>query len=183
MWTLCSLGSNVDPETNVPKALERLARWFGVVHVSPMIRTAPVGVIGRGDFLNGLIRFETILSDADLKARLNALEVDLGRDRGHPDSKRLPRPLDVDIQDRQLRQASLKPSEASPYMAKMWAADQGQPDQTQLWPIDLDGQSLGQEPAAVYFDHRTGQVSVVAQQINRLQDRLQSPFPLQQGMG
>lgn len=182
MWTLCSIGSNVDPEASVPVALDRLARWFRVVEVSPLIRTRPVGIVGRGDFLNGLVRFQTDLGDADLKQYLNALEIDLGRDRSHPDKKRLPRPLDIDIQDRKLKREALEPSENSPYMRQMWAADSGDLDGLEVWPVDLDGQSFGQEPTAVYFDHRTGEVRVGAQQIDGLQDGLKPALALQQGM-
>jgi len=183
MWTLCSLGSNVEPEHNIPLAIDRLARWFSLLQVSPLIHTAPVGLMGGGDFINGLVRFQTNLSDGELKQRLNALEIDLGRDRHHPDKKRLPRTIDVDILDRRRALKDLVPGENTPYMRDMWAADQGVFKGLTLWPVRLDQQLLGQETAAVHFDHRTGQVRVSAEQIERIQNRLKPALALQERVG
>lgn len=182
MWTLCSLGSNVEPETHMPLAIDRLVRWFSLVQVSPLIRTQPVGLMGGGDFINGLVRFQTNLSDGELKQRLNALETDLGRDRHHPDKKRLPRTIDVDILDRAPRIEALNPGENTPYMRDMWAADQGQLAGLECWPVALDGQSLGEETAAVHFDYRTGQIRVRAQKIDGVQYRVEPTLPLQEGV-
>ena len=170
MWTLCSIGSNVEPINNTALALTRLARLFGQVQLSPLVRTRAVAVTGQQDFLNAFIRFESDASDFELKQQLNAIEIDLGRDRSHRDSKILPRPMDIDILDRQHTLARLKPNESTPYLNAVWHAEQsGQPDQT--WSVEVGGVLLGQVPATIDFDHTTGQVSVVTQQTNRVEHR------------
>ena len=170
MWTLCSIGSNIEPVNNTALALTRLARLFGQVQLSPLVRTRAVAVTGQQDFLNAFIRFESDASDFELKQQLNAIEIDLGRDRSHRDSKILPRPMDIDILDRQHTLARLKPNESTPYLNAVWHAEQsGQPDQT--WSVEVGGVLLGQVPATIDFDHTTGQVSVVTQQTNRVEHR------------
>lgn len=170
MWTLCSIGSNIEPINNTALALTRLARLFGQVQLSPLLRTRAVAVTGEQDFLNAFIRFETDASDFELKQQLNAIEIDLGRDRAHRDSKILPRPMDIDILDRQRTLERLKLNESAPYLNAVWHAEQsGQPGQT--WSVEVGGVLLGQMPATIDFDHTTGQVSVVAQQTNRVEHR------------
>ena len=170
MWTLCSIGSNIEPINNTALALTRLARLFGQVQLSPLVRTRAVAVTGQQDFLNAFIRFESDASDFELKQQLNAIEIDLGRDRSHRDSKILPRPMDIDILDRQHTLARLKPNENTPYLNAVWHAEQsGQPDQT--WSVEVGGVLLGQVPATIDFDHTTGQVRVVTQQPNRVEHR------------
>ena len=170
MWTLCSIGSNIEPVNNTALALTRLARLFGQVQLSPLVRTRAVAVTGQQDFLNAFIRFESDASDFELKQQLNAIEIDLGRDRSHRDSKILPRPMDIDILDRQPTLARLKPNESTPYLNAVWQAEQaGQLDQT--WSVEVAGVLLGQMPATINFDHTTGQVRVVTQQPNRVEHR------------
>lgn len=181
MWTLCSIGSNQDPAANTARTIEQLAQWFGRVKVSPLIETDAVDVAGGGAFLNGLVRFETALSDLQLKARLVDLEIRLGRDRDHPDSKTRPRPMDIDILDRALRVDALATDERSPYLDAMLSAEQGDRSAPR-WEISIDGQLLGQEPTTVYFDDRTGHVRVVNQQMNGVQHRLQPALTLEQGI-
>ena len=170
MWTLCSIGSNIEPINNTALALTRLARLFGQVQLSPLVRTRAVAVTGQQDFLNAFIRFESDASDFELKQQLNAIEIDLGRDRSHRDSKILPRPMDIDILDRQRSLERLKPNESTPYLNAVWQAEQaGQLDQT--WSVEVAGVLLGQMPATINFDHATGQVRVVTQQTNRVEHR------------
>lgn len=170
MWTLCSIGSNIEPINNTALALTRLARLFGQVQISPLVRTRAVAVTGQQDFLNAFIRFESDASDFELKQQLNAIEIDLGRDRSHRDSKILPRPMDIDILDRQCSLERLKPNESTPYLNAVWLAEQaGQLDQT--WSVEVAGVLLGQMPATINFDHTTGQVRVVTQQPNRVEHR------------
>lgn len=178
MWTLCSIGSNQNPANNTARTLERLAQWFGSVHVSPLIETPPVDVLGDAPFLNGLVRFESSLSDAQLKHKLVDLEISLGRDRDHPDSKRRARPMDIDILDRALRRADLSVEESTPYLDLMLAADQGLGHQPR-WEITVGGDLLGKEPTTVYFDDCTGQIGVIDQQPYRIQDRFKPAFASQ----
>lgn len=92
------LGSNLgDRETNIRKALERLARVPGVevATVSTLRETAPVGGPAQGAFLNGAARLVTSLPAAALLAVCRELEREAGRDFRLP--RNHPRPLDLDL--------------------------------------------------------------------------------------
>lgn len=90
-----SLGSNIDPERNLARALRRLAERVAVRDVSRVWRSRPVGGTG-GDFLNAAVALETPLDAVALKYDvLRVIETALGRVRG-PD-RNAPRTIDLDI--------------------------------------------------------------------------------------
>jgi 2-amino-4-hydroxy-6-hydroxymethyldihydropteridine diphosphokinase len=92
------IGSNVNPEHNVPRILEALLDDAGCLVVSRVVRTAPVGPIeGGGDFLNLVVALDSPRPIAELRRGWQAIEVRLGRDRDHPNRKRLSRPADIDL--------------------------------------------------------------------------------------
>ncbi|WP_033135295.1 2-amino-4-hydroxy-6-hydroxymethyldihydropteridine diphosphokinase [Aeromonas finlandensis] len=97
MFYLCSIGSNLEPELHVSKALDELLAHFGSLQLSSVIRTKPVGMHSSHDFLNCLLVMESRLDAAHLKQRFVALEVAHGRDRSDPLCKVHDRPLDIDI--------------------------------------------------------------------------------------
>lgn len=78
-----SIGSNIDPETNVRDALRRLGASARVTAVSTVYLTKPVGPSGRPPFYNCVAELETELAPRDLKFRLlRRIESELGRARG-----------------------------------------------------------------------------------------------------
>jgi 2-amino-4-hydroxy-6-hydroxymethyldihydropteridine diphosphokinase len=89
-----SLGSNVDPENNLHKAVEALRARFGDVVVSPVYRTPAHGFKGP-DFLNAVAVIDSDIHPFALNDWLHALEVAQGRDRR--DASYSNRPLDIDI--------------------------------------------------------------------------------------
>jgi 2-amino-4-hydroxy-6-hydroxymethyldihydropteridine diphosphokinase len=92
------IGSNVDPERNVPRILEALLDAAGRLVVSRVVRTPPVGPMeGGGDFLNLVVALDSPRPLAELRRSWQEIEVQLGRDRSHPDRKRLSRPADIDL--------------------------------------------------------------------------------------
>ena len=92
---LLTLGSNIDPEQHIFKALEALDRLLGVEAVSAIYEAEPVGAPGP-KFLNAAVRIETTLSPTELKHEvLRPLEIELGRVRGTDPN--LPRTIDIDI--------------------------------------------------------------------------------------
>ena len=97
MWYLCGLGSNVEPECNISKALARLTNEAIWIWVSEIIRTAPVGMRTTQDFLNTLVVFWSPETPQDLKQNLNMIEEVLGRNRSDPDRKRKDHTIDIDI--------------------------------------------------------------------------------------
>jgi len=90
------VGSNVDPEANVPEALRRLARQARVTGVSTFYRTAALRAPGAPDFANGVWRVETELGPRALKFDvLRAIEEELGRRRTADGYA--PRTIDLDV--------------------------------------------------------------------------------------
>ncbi|WP_455384897.1 2-amino-4-hydroxy-6-hydroxymethyldihydropteridine diphosphokinase [Acidihalobacter prosperus] len=91
------IGSNVAPERNVPRILRALLEQFGSLRMSRILRTRPVGMASRAEFLNLAVFVETDLDAGALKRICNRIETDLGRDRDDPDSAHKDRPADLDI--------------------------------------------------------------------------------------
>ena len=89
-----SLGSNLEPETNLRAALRELRARFGNIAVSPAYRFPAVGFHGP-DFVNLAVGIDTDLSVVVLNDWLHALEDRHGRRRDVP--RFSSRTLDVDI--------------------------------------------------------------------------------------
>ena len=89
-----SLGSNVDPERHLARAVDELRERFGPLAVSSFLRTPAVGFDGP-DFLNAAAIVDTDLDIVALDAWLHALEDAHGRRRDVP--RFSDRPLDIDI--------------------------------------------------------------------------------------
>jgi len=90
-------GSNIEPETNIPKALELLKKMGDVSAVSQLYVTPPVGEGAGGEFVNFAVELHTPLlhSSGMLKSALRKIESKLGRVRD-PSNKNAPRPMDLD---------------------------------------------------------------------------------------
>jgi dihydroneopterin aldolase / 2-amino-4-hydroxy-6-hydroxymethyldihydropteridine diphosphokinase len=95
-WVYISLGSNIEPERNLPEAVRRLARQCHLLAVSPVYETQPVGTTEQPNFLNAAVLIETDFTASDLKTRvLQGIEQELGRVRTA--DKSAPRTIDLDI--------------------------------------------------------------------------------------
>jgi len=92
---IIGIGSNIDPENNIPLALKLLGRQVSVEKISEMIRTSPIGITDQPDFINGAIRIATNLSKLELEQRLKITEEQIGRVRSLP--KFGPRTIDLDL--------------------------------------------------------------------------------------
>ncbi len=92
-----SLGSNIEPEKNLPAAVRELEQFGLVLTVSQVWQTSPVGCADQADFLNAAVLLETGLSAEDLREiAIAAIETKLGRTRD-PKNKNAPRTIDIDI--------------------------------------------------------------------------------------
>ncbi|QEP42705.1 2-amino-4-hydroxy-6-hydroxymethyldihydropteridine diphosphokinase [Ectothiorhodospiraceae bacterium BW-2] len=91
------IGSNIDPEKNIQRALTLLQQRFGTIELSPLQWTEPVGMTSRAPFINGVLYLESSSDSATLKQQLNQIEIELGRDRTDPERKIKDRPIDLDI--------------------------------------------------------------------------------------
>ena len=89
-----SLGSNLEPEVHLARAIAELRVRFGDLVVSPFYRSVAVGFAGP-DFLNAAVIIDSDLDVLALDAWLHALEDAHGRRRDVP--RFSSRPLDVDI--------------------------------------------------------------------------------------
>jgi len=92
---IIGIGSNIDAELNISKMLEILREHVGIVKVSEMIRTKPIGIENQPDYTNGAVKISTELNKEDLTVLLKAIEDKMGRDRTVP--KFGPRTIDLDI--------------------------------------------------------------------------------------
>lgn len=95
---LISLGSNIDPEHNIPEALRALIRHsrVEVLQVSRVYETAAEGAsAGQAPFHNAAVLVETMLSPAELKQELRLIESKLGRVR--TGDRYAARTIDLDI--------------------------------------------------------------------------------------
>jgi 2-amino-4-hydroxy-6-hydroxymethyldihydropteridine diphosphokinase len=89
------LGSNIQPEKNLPLAVDLLRKQVKIVQISSVWETPSVGSTGP-DFLNLALLIITPLEAGDLKIKvLRPLEAQLGRLRS--EDKNAPRPIDLDI--------------------------------------------------------------------------------------
>ena len=75
---LIGLGSNQDPEINLPRAVKELRSVGRVEAVSTVFESAPVGQ-GGANYLNAAARVRTCLPAAEIRRRLEAIERTLGR--------------------------------------------------------------------------------------------------------
>ncbi len=95
---LIAVGSNIDRERNVQRAvaLMRRAPCLEIKQISPIYESAPVG--GSEDqppYFNAAVLIETCLSPSALRQSLRAIEHGLGRVRTA--DRYAPRPIDLDI--------------------------------------------------------------------------------------
>ncbi len=100
-----SLGSNIEPEQNLPTAVRELAAFGRILAVSSVWESAPFndGGLERNDrpadknFLNAALLLETPLSPLKLyEQAFSSVERRLGRVRD-PHDKNAPRTIDVDL--------------------------------------------------------------------------------------
>jgi len=92
---IIGLGSNIDPQKNIPAARRLLAHEFHVLKESAFVRTKPIGYSDQDDFINGSVHLETPLKLQELKEKLKQLEKRLGREVSP--IKYGPRSIDMDI--------------------------------------------------------------------------------------
>jgi 2-amino-4-hydroxy-6-hydroxymethyldihydropteridine diphosphokinase len=90
-----SLGSNIQPGTNLVKAIERLQKYGRIERISSAWESESVGADGP-NYLNACVLLVTPLIQPELKAQaLLPIETELGRQRGA--DKFAARTIDIDI--------------------------------------------------------------------------------------
>ena len=92
-----SLGSNIDPEANLKRAIDLIGQRCTVLAVSHAYRTPPQGFTDQDDFFNLAVKITTDLDAVTLKhSVLDWIERELKRVRD-PNNKNAPRTIDLDI--------------------------------------------------------------------------------------
>jgi len=76
-----SLGSNVEPEVNLPLAARRLSAVGRLRAVSMVYQNAAIGPSPAPDFLNAAVLVATELEANETRRRLRRIERELGRVR------------------------------------------------------------------------------------------------------
>ena len=90
------IGSNIDPMTNVSRAIRLLDREIHILAISTFYCTKPLGITGSPSFINGVIEIETEVPALDLKyGLLRPIEKKLGRQRSS--DRNAPRTIDLDL--------------------------------------------------------------------------------------
>ncbi len=90
-----SLGSNIEPEQNLPRAIQLLHEHGKILKISSAWESESVGAVGP-NYLNACVRFITSLVYDPLKEQvIHPIESELGRKRSA--DKYAPRTIDIDI--------------------------------------------------------------------------------------
>jgi 2-amino-4-hydroxy-6-hydroxymethyldihydropteridine diphosphokinase len=90
-----NLGSNIEPEINLIKAVKLLHPYGEIQKVSSAWESKSVGAAGP-NYLNACVAFVSAFMPAELKERIiRPVEAQLGRKRG--ENKYVPRTIDIDI--------------------------------------------------------------------------------------
>lgn len=92
---LIGLGSNIEAELNLDRAMLALARLGKMQQRTGFIYTDPLKYEEQAPFLNGAVLMQTTLSKRKLEQELKDIETLLGRVRGP--NKNGPRAIDLDI--------------------------------------------------------------------------------------
>jgi len=92
---IVGFGSNIDPDINIPRAKEMIARDHAIRKESTFVTTKPVGYTKQNDFVNGAVLIGTEMGIGELKIYLRNIEIQLGRTKDC--IKGGPRTIDLDI--------------------------------------------------------------------------------------
>ncbi|MBK8904701.1 MAG: 2-amino-4-hydroxy-6-hydroxymethyldihydropteridine diphosphokinase [Anaerolineaceae bacterium] len=91
-----ALGSNIEKERNLPRAIEMLREMCEVTAVSPIYETEPVGLRHQPSFWNAAVLIQTNLTASEVKQQIiGPIETKLNRVRQA--DKNAPRTIDADI--------------------------------------------------------------------------------------
>ena len=92
-----SLGSNLEPEKNLPAAIDALAEFGRVATVSQVWESPPVDHSDQPNYLNCAVLFETQIEAKDFYSEvIGVIEQQLNRVRD-PNNKNAARTIDIDV--------------------------------------------------------------------------------------
>ena len=89
------VGSNIQPEENIRKAIQILEEEHTLLSVSVMVQTEPIGIKDQPSFVNGAVKVSTSMKQEEFSVYLKTVEDRLKRDRTQP--RFGPRTIDLDV--------------------------------------------------------------------------------------
>lgn len=188
-----SLGSNLAPTEHIARALRELSERYGTVLVLPIVQTEPCAINSNNGFLNTIAVISSDENSTALKAWLNCLEIEHGRDRSDPQRSHKDRTLDIDIL---LGQETFDFTVAEsnheyfnePYVQASIQALQNDGDahteqSINTTDIVLPGASiaLGHRAATIDFEHSSGNIFIRENSLDTLLERFEATLDRQQG--
>ena len=96
-YFLIGLGSNINPDANIPAAKKALQSVGDLVAQSDVLINPPCGQGFDGLFHNQLLILASDFSETELKTRFESMEIALGREAKTPQRKFNNRTIDIDI--------------------------------------------------------------------------------------
>lgn len=95
MRVVFDLGSNLERELSLAKAIDLISKQFIIRKCSSIYESNPVGIKEQPNYLNMALEVESKEKATDIRASCRGIEDALGRDRSAP--KYGPRLIDIDI--------------------------------------------------------------------------------------
>lgn len=161
MYYYLSIGSNINPESNISKILEILLAQFFTLYILPPIYTAPENIKSNNKFINTLVVLKSDLNITSLKNIFNDIEKSLGRNRNDKNRSIKDRTCDIDIifSDEKFRIDAFNTCKER-YLNQIVNMT-GRPAK-----IKVFGSQLSDRPSAIYFDGRAGNKLIIKNKLN-----------------
>lgn len=142
MYCHVTIGSNIEPQSNIANAIEKLTGHFGALTVFPRVYTPAQDIDSNDQFINTAAIFCARDDEDAIKAVLNRIEESLGRDRSDPNRSRLPRTCDIDIVALlESPQENVFISAKEPYVRAVFESEDHAPLRSAMFPQLRDGSS------------------------------------------
>ena len=97
MKVYIGVGSNIQADTNIIKALPLIRKHVRITASSTFYETRPEKSLPQTNYINGVLEAETGLKPRKLRRKLRKVEKALGRRRGRRTDAYASRPIDLDI--------------------------------------------------------------------------------------
>ncbi|MFC6670305.1 2-amino-4-hydroxy-6-hydroxymethyldihydropteridine diphosphokinase [Marinobacterium aestuariivivens] len=169
MYYYLSIGSNIDPETNIARCIETLLTHFNIAYLFPCTYTAPEKIDSDHVFLNTLLIIESDQEEVELKRLFCQIEEALGRDRSDSRRSYKDRTCDIDIlhSSRHCSPAYFEQCHES-YLQQVLSRTSAKAE------VSIYGLKFSDRPAAIYFQGGAGDKAVIQYKANTLQNRVEA---------
>jgi 2-amino-4-hydroxy-6-hydroxymethyldihydropteridine diphosphokinase len=171
MYYVISIGSNIQPEQYVVKAISLLAERFGSLYLYPAVYTQAQAVESDHLFINSLLVLQSNWTASRLKTELCQIEELLGRDRSDPRRSVKDRSCDLDILWQQEDWSETwRNSLTESYLQQVFAAE------SPVAKLQFESLLFAERPAAIYFQAQASDKLVFDQKPDALKNWLKAGF-------